>query len=99
MSECPHPNVIPDVTVYRLADPSAPGGVRWTMHARVFCVACQQPFRFRGNMPLAPSGLEEAIMTNLGAWVSVTGDELGVIVTPDIEPGVGLDQMEMAGRA
>lgn len=94
-----HPNVVPHATIYALADPSTPGGMRWTMHVRVFCAVCMMPFKFEGNIPLAPAGLEEAIMARTGVWVSASADEIGVIIAPDDAPGEGLANMTMAGRA
>lgn len=95
---CQHPRLVPHAVTYALHDPDRPGLFLYSVHVSVFCPDCQAKFRFLGNNALAPTSAVEAQKDRRGAWVSGTAEELGCMISP-IEPGEGLSEMAVLGRA
>lgn len=98
MNDCLHHNIHITWAAYRVDDPRDFGAVLRFIGLKANCQECGAPFRFMGNMPLAPENVVDALMGRGGAWVTPSADELGVMISP-IEPGGVLESTPVAGRA
>jgi hypothetical protein len=97
---CPHHTLTPQSAAYVLENPDAPGAWLYSVHLAVTCADCGVRFRFLGDNPLAPVTVMEAQSRRLGAFVTVTLDELGCMIAPiENEPSGGLASIAVAGRA